>query len=188
MGTKARFSMHENRAAPATLSAYMMSAETSHQMATAFDPRPVETKWSQIWLDEKLGQPAAPKANERPFVVTIPPPNVTGVLHLGHALQHAIHDCLARYHRMKGEPTLIVPGTDHAGIATQVKVQNLLLEEGTSREALGPRSLRRARLRLEKPIWRHYHRADEGAGLFLRLGARALHYGRRLCQGGFDGL
>ena len=106
-------------------------------MATAFDPRPVETKWSQIWLDEKLGQPAAPQSNERPFVVTIPPPNVTGVLHLGHALQHAIHDCLARYHRMKGEPTLIVPGTDHAGIATQVKVQNLLLEEGTSREALG---------------------------------------------------
>ena len=106
-------------------------------MATAFDPRPVETKWSQIWLDENLGQPRQPENGERPFVVTIPPPNVTGVLHLGHALQHAIHDCLARYHRMKGEPTLVVPGTDHAGIATQVKVQNLLLEEGTSREALG---------------------------------------------------
>ena len=115
-----------------------MSAENTNQMATAFDPKPVETKWSQIWLDEKIGQPAdAATAGKRPFVVTIPPPNVTGVLHLGHALQHAIHDCLARFHRMKGEPTLVVPGTDHAGIATQVKVETLLRNQGTSREALG---------------------------------------------------
>ncbi len=107
-------------------------------MATAFDPRPVETKWSQIWLDEKLGQPAdAATSGQRPFVVTIPPPNVTGVLHLGHALQHAIHDGLARFHRMKGEPTLVVPGTDHAGIATQVKVETLLRSQGISREELG---------------------------------------------------
>ena len=109
-------------------------------MATAFDPQPVETKWSQIWLDEKLGQPnaaTAPMSGKRPFVVTIPPPNVTGVLHLGHALQHAIHDCLARFHRMKGDATLVVPGTDHAGIATQVKVEDLLRSQNTSREALG---------------------------------------------------
>ncbi len=110
---------------------------TANEMATAFDPRPVETKWSQRWLDENLGAPAAVKEGERPFVVTIPPPNVTGVLHLGHALQHAIHDCLARYHRMKGEATLVVPGTDHAGIATQVKVETLLRNQGTSREQLG---------------------------------------------------
>ena len=118
-----------------------MSAENIHQMAPAFDPQPVETKWSQIWLDEKLGQPTAAtspdKTQKRPFVVTIPPPNVTGVLHLGHALQHAIHDCLARFHRMKGEATLVVPGTDHAGIATQVKVETLLRNQGISREALG---------------------------------------------------
>ncbi len=114
-----------------------MSAENTSPMATAFEPHPVETKWSQRWLDEKLGQPSTPTANQRPFVVTIPPPNVTGVLHLGHALQHAIHDCLARYHRMKGEPTLVVPGTDHAGIATQVKVETLLRSQGTSREELG---------------------------------------------------
>ena len=114
-------------------------------MASAFDPKPVETKWSQIWLDQNLGQSAdldatranPAHANARPFVVTIPPPNVTGVLHLGHALQHAIHDCLARFHRMKGEPTLVVPGTDHAGIATQVKVETLLRNQGTSRQELG---------------------------------------------------
>ncbi len=114
-----------------------MSAENTNQMAPAFDPRPVETKWSQRWLDENLGQPRPLNEGERPFVVTIPPPNVTGVLHLGHALQHAIHDCLARYHRMKGEPTLVVPGTDHAGIATQVKVETLLRSQGISREELG---------------------------------------------------
>ncbi len=115
-----------------------MSAENTSSMATAFDPQPVETKWSQIWLDEKIGQPTEPATSgARPFVVTIPPPNVTGVLHLGHALQHAIHDCLARYHRMKGEPTLVVPGTDHAGIATQVKVETLLRNQGTSRQELG---------------------------------------------------
>ena len=114
-----------------------MSAQNINQMATAFDPQPVETKWSQIWLEAALGQPTAATADKRPFVVTIPPPNVTGVLHLGHALQHAIHDCLARFHRMKGEPTLIVPGTDHAGIATQVKVETLLRNQGISREELG---------------------------------------------------
>ena len=115
-----------------------MSAETpAPAMAPAFDPRPVEHKWSQIWLDENLGQPAAPQDGARPFVVTIPPPNVTGVLHLGHALQHAIHDCLARFHRMKGEPTLVVPGTDHAGIATQVKVEDLLRSQGITRQELG---------------------------------------------------
>ncbi len=124
--------------APVRLLAHIMSAENTSAMATAFDPQPVETKWSQIWLEEKIGQPAdAATTNQPPFVVTIPPPNVTGVLHLGHALQHAIHDCLARYHRMKGEPTLVVPGTDHAGIATQVKVETLLRNQGTSRQELG---------------------------------------------------
>ena len=114
-----------------------MSAQNTSSMASAFDPQPVETKWSQIWLDEKLGQPHAATSGARPFVVTIPPPNVTGVLHLGHALQHAIHDCLARFHRMKGEATLVVPGTDHAGIATQVKVEDLLRRQNISRQELG---------------------------------------------------
>ena len=73
----------------------------------------------------------------KPFVIVIPPPNVTGGLHLGHPLFVTTEDVMIRYHRMKGEPTLWVPGTDHAGIATQLQVEKLLVSEGTSRVALG---------------------------------------------------
>lgn len=75
--------------------------------------------------------------NIEPFVISIPPPNVTGELHLGHALFVAMEDLMIRYHRMKGIPTLWVPGTDHAGIATQLQVEKMLAREGLSREALG---------------------------------------------------
>jgi valyl-tRNA synthetase len=73
----------------------------------------------------------------KPFVISIPPPNVTGELHLGHAMFVSMEDLMIRYHRMKGVPTLWVPGTDHAGIATQLQVEKMLLKEGTSREAIG---------------------------------------------------
>ena len=108
-------------------------------MAPQFDPHPVESKWSARWLELQIGKPNhAPDKNHKPFVLTIPPPNVTGVLHLGHALQHSIHDCLLRYHRMKGDASLCVPGTDHAGIATQIKVEaQLRSDEGLSRHDLG---------------------------------------------------
>jgi valyl-tRNA synthetase len=107
-------------------------------MAPQFDPAPVEAKWSRFWLEHDLGTPRQPKDGEKPFVITIPPPNVTGVLHLGHAMQHTMHDALLRYHRMKGEPTLCVPGTDHAGIATQTKVRDKIRqEEGLSLQDLG---------------------------------------------------
>ncbi len=108
-------------------------------MAPQFDPHPVESKWSARWLELEIGKPNhAPDKNHKPFILTIPPPNVTGVLHLGHALQHSIHDCLLRYHRMKGDAALCVPGTDHAGIATQIKVEaQLRRDEGLSRHDLG---------------------------------------------------
>ena len=111
-------------------------AHSEAPMAPQFDPKPVEAAWSQQWLELQIGRPRAPQAGEKPFVITIPPPNVTGVLHLGHALQHSIHDCLLRYHRMQGEPTLCVPGTDHAGIGTQMKVEDALHNEGLSRHDL----------------------------------------------------
>jgi valyl-tRNA synthetase len=75
--------------------------------------------------------------NIRPFVISIPPPNVTGELHLGHAMFVSVEDLMIRYHRMKGYPTLWVPGTDHAGIATQLMVERALAAEGLSREKLG---------------------------------------------------
>ena len=73
----------------------------------------------------------------KPFVISIPPPNVTGELHLGHVMFVAMEDMMIRYQRMKGVPTLWVPGSDHAGIATQLQVENLLRKEGTSREQVG---------------------------------------------------
>ena len=112
-------------------------SSTPTQMAPQFDPQPVETRWGAFWIDQHIGRASASPSERKPFVLTIPPPNVTGVLHLGHALQHSIHDCLLRYHRMKGDAALCVPGTDHAGIATQIKVEQLLRSEGTSREELG---------------------------------------------------
>ena len=114
--------------------------DNDNQMATAFDPHPVEAHWSQIWRDNHWFHPATPAddSDKSPFCITIPPPNVTGVLHLGHALQHSIHDCLLRFHRMNGRPTLCVPGTDHASIATEVKVDALIREtENKTRHEIG---------------------------------------------------
>ncbi len=83
---------------------------------------------------------------KKPYVISIPPPNVTGGLHLGHAMFVAMEDLMIRYHRMKGYPTLWVPGSDHAGIATQLQVEKLLIEQGRSREAIG-------REAFEKEVW-----------------------------------
>ncbi len=107
-------------------------------MPTSFDPHPVEAKWYAFWQEHNYFAPDQNNAANGRYCITIPPPNVTGVLHLGHALQHSIHDCLIRYHRMKGEATLCVPGTDHASIGTQVKVEQFLREtEGKTRHDLG---------------------------------------------------
>jgi valyl-tRNA synthetase len=111
-------------------------------MPTAFEPHPLEAHWYPFWQAAGLFEPRShrtkPSDEAKPFVITIPPPNVTGVLHLGHALQHTVHDCLIRYHRMRGDIALCVPGTDHAGIATQIKVeQKLREEEGLTRHDIG---------------------------------------------------
>ncbi len=116
-------------------------SENSNQpfsMPTAFDPHPVEARWYAFWQEHNYFAPDESNAANGRYCITIPPPNVTGVLHLGHALQHSIHDCLIRYHRMKGEATLCVPGTDHASIGTQVKVEQFLREtEGKTRHDIG---------------------------------------------------
>lgn len=116
------------------------SHSSENSLATAFDPHPVEARWSQIWREHNWFHPTTPPENGEvpPFCITIPPPNVTGVLHLGHALQHSIHDCLLRFYRMNKRPTLCVPGTDHASIATEVKVDALIREsEGKTRWEIG---------------------------------------------------
>ncbi|MEZ8218304.1 valyl-tRNA synthetase [Candidatus Fervidibacteria bacterium JGI MDM2 SSWTFF-3-K9] len=103
---------------------------------TAYDPKELEERWYRFW--EENGFFYAEVDDPSPsFCITIPPPNVTGSLHMGHALNHTIHDIVARYKRMKGYNVLVVPGTDHAGIATQVVVEKELAKEGKTRHDLG---------------------------------------------------
>ena len=109
----------------------------------AYDFNAYEEKIYQDWETKGYFKPTndpnlpGHDPDVKPFVIVIPPPNVTGGLHLGHPLFVTTEDVMIRYHRMKGEPTLWVPGTDHAGIATQLQVEKLLVSEGTSRVALG---------------------------------------------------
>ena len=104
-------------------------------MEKHFDPNKIETKWYQTWEQQGYFKPSAP--NAEPFSIMIPPPNVTGSLHMGHAFQDTIMDTLIRYNRMKGCDTLWQPGTDHAGIATQMVVERQLAAQGQSRHDIG---------------------------------------------------
>ncbi len=106
------------------------------ELEKAYDPKTFEDRVYAKWQDEKAFQPAG-KPGKKPFVVVIPPPNVTGVLHMGHGLNNSLQDIAVRYHRMLGDPTLWVPGTDHAGIATQNVVERRLKKQGKSRHDLG---------------------------------------------------
>ncbi len=111
-----------------------MAEETN--IPKVYDPQSFEKKWYGYWESEGLfHQEADPKRT--PYSMVIPPPNVTGQLHMGHALDNTLQDILIRYHRMKGDNTVWIPGCDHAGIATQAKVEAALREEGTDRYALG---------------------------------------------------
>lgn len=115
----------------------------AHELPKAYDFRQTEQRIYEWW--EKSGyfkptnDPSQPgfDPTKKPFVISIPPPNVTGELHLGHAMFVSMEDLMIRYHRMKGIPALWVPGTDHAGIATQLQVEKMLAKEGTSRDDLG---------------------------------------------------
>jgi valyl-tRNA synthetase len=106
----------------------------------AYDPSAIEQRWADYWVNEHLWDvptPVAPDAESHPFTLLLPPPNVTGRLHMGHMLNQTEMDILTRWHRMRGETALWVPGTDHAGIATQMMVERQLKAEGTCRHSLG---------------------------------------------------
>jgi valyl-tRNA synthetase len=106
------------------------------ELAKSFDPNAIERRWAPFW--ESRGYFAAGATPGKPaFCIQLPPPNVTGVLHMGHAFNQTIMDALTRYHRMRGFNTLWLPGTDHAGIATQIVVERQLEATGESREGLG---------------------------------------------------
>jgi valyl-tRNA synthetase len=108
----------------------------SFQLDKTYDPKTVEARWSQEWIARGYFR-ASLEHSGKPYSIVIPPPNVTGSLHVGHALNHSLQDILIRWRRMQGRNTLWLPGTDHAGIATQNVVEKQVMAEGASRESLG---------------------------------------------------
>ncbi len=110
-----------------------------HELSKAYEPGAIETRWAEYWLKEKLFSVKTPPEGEtRPvFALLLPPPNVTGRLHMGHMLNQTQMDIIVRWHRMRGFITLWLPGTDHAGIATQMMVERQLAKEGKKRSDLG---------------------------------------------------
>src|SRR5678815_5506946 len=99
------------------------------EIPKTYEPRAVEARWYKFWLDEKCF--VADAHSKKPaYSIVIPPPNVTGILHMGHVLNNTIQDILARKAQMDGKEVLWLPGTDHAGIATQVQVEKALRKQG----------------------------------------------------------
>ena len=110
-----------------------------HELPKSYEPGAIETRWAEYWVKEKLfSVPTPPEGETRPvFTLLLPPPNVTGRLHMGHMLNQTQMDIIVRWHRMRGFITLWLPGTDHAGIATQMMVERQLAKEGKKRRDLG---------------------------------------------------
>ncbi len=106
------------------------------ELPKAYEPKDVEEKWYKFWLERGFFH-ADPSSGKRPFCIVIPPPNVTGSLHMGHALNNTLQDILIRWRRMQGYEALWVPGTDHAGIATQHMVEKELAKDNLTREQIG---------------------------------------------------
>src|SRR4051812_37254619 len=112
------------------------SPDTRTSLATKYDPASVEGPTYERWIEQDVFR-ADPASGKPPYTIVIPPPNVTGSLHLGHAFQHTLMDALTRRKRMQGYDALWLPGMDHAGIATQNVVERELAKEGKSRRDLG---------------------------------------------------
>src|SRR5882724_1587789 len=110
----------------------------SRELPKAYEPGTIEKKWAEFWVKERLFEVPTPAAKpKRAFTLLLPPPNVTGNLHMGHMLNHTEMDIIVRWHRMLGESSIWVPGTDHAGIATQMMVERQLAEEKKNRRDMG---------------------------------------------------
>ena len=105
-------------------------------LSKVFEPHQAEARWYQYWLDQDLFR-AQDTSDKKQFSIVIPPPNVTGMLHMGHALNNVLQDIMIRFKRMQGYNALWMPGTDHAGIATQNVVEQELAKEGLTRHDLG---------------------------------------------------
>jgi len=172
------------------------------ELAKSFEPAAIEARWAPLWEQSGVYEPTL-DTGKPSFAIQLPPPNVTGTLHMGHAFNQTIMDSLTRYHRMRGFNTLWVPGTDHAGIATQIVVERQLQDQGRSRQELGRKNFvarvwdwkqesgstitRQMRRMGDSVSWKHeYFTMDEGLSktvteTFVRLFDEGLIYrGRRL--------
>ena len=134
------------------------------EIPKAYEPQEIEERWAKVWFEEKLFR--AENSGDGPaFSIALPPPNVTGSIHIGHLLEHTQIDMLVRWHRMRGDRTLWLPGMDHAGIATQYVVERQLAQEKLRRQDLG-------REEFERRVWKW--KAESGGaikGQMIRLGA-----------------
>ena len=134
------------------------------ELSKQYDPKDVEDKWYQRWVDEKVFN-AVDGSKKESYTIVIPPPNVTGALHIGHALNNTIQDILIRYKRMDGFNALWMPGCDHAGIATQNVVEKELVKEGIDRHELG-------REKFVERVWEwKEHFGDRIVGQLKKLGS-----------------
>ena len=106
------------------------------ELEKTYDPSKVESKWYAYWESNGYFR-AAPNPDKQPYCIVIPPPNITGKLHMGHALDNALQDTLTRYKRMSGFETLWLPGTDHASIATEVKIVEEMAKKGLTKKDIG---------------------------------------------------
>jgi valyl-tRNA synthetase len=143
----------------------------AREIPKAYEPQEIEERWAKAWFEEKLfraensGTLDVPSDAQPRFSIALPPPNVTGSIHIGHMLEHTQIDMLVRWHRMRGERALWLPGMDHAGIATQFVVERMLAKEGISRKDLG-------REEFERRVWKW--KAESGGVIkqqMIRLGA-----------------
>ena len=146
----------------------------SKELSPKYNPAEVEAGRYQKWLDADVFKPSGDQ-KAKPYSIVIPPPNVTGKLHLGHAWDTTLQDIIIRQKRMQGFDTLWLPGMDHAGIATQAKVEERLRGEGITRYDLGREKIPRESLGMERRIC-HYHQGTMGQdGALCGLLSRAFH-------------
>jgi valyl-tRNA synthetase len=134
---KALEGQSDAREPPAAMATSPAPPSPSVELPKSFDPAGIEARWYPLWERNGYFKAGRDRSNPNSYCILLPPPNVTGTLHMGHAFQHTLMDALTRYHRMRGFNTLWQPGTDHAGIATQIVVERQLEGEGTSRRDIG---------------------------------------------------
>ena len=156
------------------------------ELAKAYDPKSFEDAVYAAWKDEGHFLPQGEKG-KKPFTIVIPPPNVTGVLHMGHALNNGLQDIQIRYRRMTGRPALWVPGTDHAGIATQNVVEKKLRKEGIERRVMGREAFVKETWKVAKEHKAFYQQSAHEDRRERRLVARAFHPRRWALKSGARG-